>query len=231
MTTAHDLWLRLTDYRLRKQQLLQLDAYLDALIEKNQYLNLTRITDRAQAEVKHIADALTLWPFLPPIDQHTYTLADVGTGGGIPGVILAIARPDLQVTLIDSTRKKLVAVEQICRHIGLQNIRSLHARIEAVDQTFDLVTARAVAEMQTLLNWCEHLLNPTGRLLALKGPRISHELADLTSFTRQKWIIQTYSVPIPELSGHQIVLGQKKHSTACSKGTDCGERRDHNPKR
>lgn len=210
MTTTHDLWLRLTDYRLCEQQLSQLDAYLDALIEKNRFLNLTRITDRAQAEIKHIADALTLWPFLPPLDQHTYTLADVGTGGGIPGVILAIVRPDLNITLIDSTRKKLSAVEQICHSLGLKNIQTLHARIETVDQTFDMITARAVADMQTLLGWCDHLLKPSGRLLAMKGPKLSQELADLSKSAQKKWTIQTYPVLLPQLSGHQIVIAGKR---------------------
>lgn len=209
MTTAHDLWLRLTDHQLCERQLVQLDAYLDALIEKNRSLNLTRITDRSQAEIKHIADALTLWPFLPPVEQRTWTLADVGTGGGIPGVVLAIARPDFRVTLIDSTRKKLDAVHQICQKIGLTNVQTLHARIETVDQTFDVITARAVADMPTLLDWCEHLLTPTGRLLALKGPRLSQELSDLSKSARQKWKIQTHPVLLAELAGHQIVLAHK----------------------
>src|SRR5438128_12614435 len=83
----------------------QLNTYLDLLLAANQRMNLTRITDRAAAEVQHIADALTLLPFIPPTTQ---TIADVGSGGGVPGVPLAIVLPHIHFTLIESTKKKAV---------------------------------------------------------------------------------------------------------------------------
>src|SRR5438045_9711139 len=80
-----------------------LSRYLDLLLDANQRMNLTRITDRAAAEVQHVGDALTLLPLLP---AGPFRLADVGTGGGVPGIPLAVARPDAQVVLIESTKKK-----------------------------------------------------------------------------------------------------------------------------
>src|ERR1700712_3799954 len=89
------------DITLSVGQVERLDRYLDGLIEKNKLMNLTRITDRVEAEIKHVADALTLLPHLPKAAgrRSLLQIADVGTGGGIPGVILAIARPDTIVTL------------------------------------------------------------------------------------------------------------------------------------
>ena len=183
-------------------QLRQLDAYLDALIEKNKVLNLTRITDRADAEIKHVADALTLLPFIP---KTAKTLADVGTGGGIPGVILAIARPDLRVTLIDSTKKKLDAVQAMCEAVGVTNVTTLHERIEAVDLKFDVVTARAVADLGKLLGWCRRLMKPSSTLLAQKGPRATEEIAALSPAQKRQWTIRPHGVSLETLAGHVIV--------------------------
>jgi 16S rRNA (guanine527-N7)-methyltransferase len=179
--------------------LAKLDGFLDLLIEWNQKLNLTRITDRADAEVKHIADALTLLPFLPPLpgQQATLgrvTLADVGTGGGVPGLPLAICRPDMDVTLIDGTKKKLDAVAHIANALGVTNVRVLHARAESVNATYDVVTARAVAELGTLLGWCRGIVAPGGRILALKGPRAVAEIEALDARTRSNWAITVHDV-------------------------------------
>src|SRR4051794_13493442 len=100
------LWQQLADraqLTLSQRQLDQFDHYLDLLLAANEQMNLTRIDTRDTAEVGHIGDALTLLPYLPR-EQHR--LADIGSGGGIPGIPLAIARPDAQVTLIESTQKK-----------------------------------------------------------------------------------------------------------------------------
>ena len=128
----HPLWNTIARGRLTGEQLARLDAYLDALIETNERLNLTRITGRADAEVRHVADALTLLDHLP---DGCRTLADVGTGGGVPGVVLAIARPDVAVTLIDGTKKKLDAVAAMCDRVGVTNVRTLHARAEETETT------------------------------------------------------------------------------------------------
>ncbi len=203
------LWNQIAGGTLSEAQLGQLDRYIDLLIEKNQVLNLTRITDRADAEVKHVADALTLLPLLPQEGKAKgLKLADVGTGGGIPGVILAIARPDAQVTLIDSTRKKLDAVKAMCDQIGLANVRALHTRMEEVSEAFHVVTARAVAELDTLLGWCERLLKPKGALLALKGPKLEEEIARLSPRNRKRWKVEMREVSVAGLAGHRIAVAR-----------------------
>lgn len=181
----------------------KLDEFLDRLIEANQFVNLTRITDRTQAEIKHVADALTLLPHLPP---GPHKLADVGTGGGVPGIILAIARPDVKVTLIDSTAKKIRALEEILQGFGLENVKLLNQRAESVQQTFDVITTRGVANLKQLVTWCLPIMKPTSRLLALKGPKAKEELAEAqTLLGHSKLKARTFPVTPVELEGHVIV--------------------------
>lgn len=156
----------------------RLSKYLDLLIETNATMNLTRITDRAAAEVQHVGDALTLLPYLP---AGNISLADVGTGGGVPGIPLAIARPDISVTLIESTRKKAVFLERAATELGLTNLRVTAERAEDVGmselrETFDVAVARAVATLDWLAEWCMPLVKVKGKALAMKGKRAAEEL-------------------------------------------------------
>src|SRR5260221_1850306 len=106
-----------------------LSSYLDRLLAANETMNLTRITERAAAELQHVGDALTVLPFIPP---GPLKLADVGTGGGVPGIPLAIARPEIQVVLIESTRKKAVFLESAVQELGLANVKVLGQRAAQV---------------------------------------------------------------------------------------------------
>src|SRR5918993_2414745 len=120
--TVHPLWTELAAraaLTLSEAQHAQLSKYLDLLLAANQRMNLTRITDRAAAEVQHVGDALTLLPFLPPGEIR---LADVGSGGGVPGIPLAIARPDARVMLIESTKKKAAFLKSAAASLGLANV-------------------------------------------------------------------------------------------------------------
>lgn len=158
---------------LTEAQHAALSRYLDLLIEANQTMNLTRITDRAQAELLHIADALTILPFLP---QAPISLADLGSGGGVPGIPLAIARPDVKVLLVESTKKKAAFLRRTAETLGLTNVEVSDDRVEDVGHsprrgTFDVVTARAVALLPWLIEWAMPLLKKGGTLLAMKGER------------------------------------------------------------
>lgn len=156
-----------------------LSRYIELLLEANQRMNLTRIADRESAEVHHVGDALTLLKFIP---AGPLRLADVGSGGGVPGIPLAIVRPDVQVLLIEATRKKATFLEEASRQLGLQSVRVVAARAEdagrmpELRQTCDVVVARAVATMDWLAEWTLPLLKTGGKLLAMKGPRAAEEL-------------------------------------------------------
>src|SRR3954468_17773194 len=115
----NELWTTLAtaaNIQLIETQSALLSRYLDILLAANQTMNLTRITDRAQAELLHIADSLTLLKHLPPTP---FSLADIGSGGGVPGIPLAIARPDARVLLIESTKKKAAFLRQAATELGL----------------------------------------------------------------------------------------------------------------
>ena len=155
------------------------NRYLDLLLAANQEMNLTRIVDRAAAEVGHIGDSLTLLAWLPAGPMR---LADVGSGGGVPGIPMAIARPDIAVTLIDSTRKKAEFLTWLAGELGLHNVQVLHRRVEEAGrdkqtrESFDIVAVRAVGTLNWLAEWCLPLLKVGGKMLAMKGPKASEEL-------------------------------------------------------
>lgn len=176
------LWTELSEAAhapLLPEQHERLSRYLDLLFAANQTMNLTRIVDRPSAEVQHVGDALTVLRYLPPGDVR---IADVGSGGGVPGIPLAIARPDAQFVLLESTKKKAVFLQRTAGELGLNNIRVIDARAEdagrdpKLRESFDAVVARAVGTMDWLAEWCLPLLKKGGVMLAMKGPKASEEL-------------------------------------------------------
>lgn len=186
-----------------------LARYLDLLIEANQTMNLTRITDRGQAELFHIADALTLLPFLP---KTPHLLADLGSGGGVPGIPLAIARPDVRVLLIESTKKKAAFLRRTAEALALSNVEVSDDRVEDVGHsdrraTFDVVTARAVALLPWLVEWGMPLLKKGGTLLAMKGERGPAEV-ELSAAVCRRVNADLPSIeptPLPGTENHLIV--------------------------
>src|SRR5688572_22214357 len=143
-------------------------------------MNLTRITERAAAELQHVGDSLTVLPHLP---AGRVRIADVGSGGGVPGIPLAIARPDATFLLIESTKKKATFLKQTIDALGLANVSVSEWRAEDVGhsnsrETFDVALARAVATMAWLAEWCLPLVKEGGRMLAMKGPKVADELPE-----------------------------------------------------
>lgn len=202
---------------LSPEQLASLHRYLDLLLEANASMNLTRIVDRSAAEVQHIGDALTLLPFLP---ADPIRIADVGSGGGVPGIVLAIARPNATVSLIESTQKKARFLQTATNELKLSNVEVLSERAEAVGrsdrrETFNVVTARAVAVMDQLALWCLALVRPGGKLLAMKGQRVQEELpqARKTILFFGGGKITIHPVQLPGVDHHVIVEIHKARST------------------
>ena len=157
-----------------------LHRYLDLLLAANVTMNLTRITDRAAAEVQHVGDSLTLLALLP---RDPHRLVDVGTGGGVPGIPLAIARPDAQVLLVESTKKKAAFLRSAVADLGLKNVTVSDARAEDVGRAeehrerYDVAVARAVATLAWLAEWLLPLVKPkAGKVLAMKGAKAADEL-------------------------------------------------------
>ena len=149
--------------------------YGDLLKEWNEKINLTAITEDNEITVKHFADSLTALKFMSV--KNGTTLADIGTGAGFPGLPLKIAAPGLNVTLVDSLEKRLNFLETVISELGLTGITTVHARAEdfgrnpAFRDSFDYATARAVAAMPVLLEYCMPAVKKGGCFLALKGSR------------------------------------------------------------
>lgn len=160
----------------------KLGAFLAYLLAMNEQMNLTAIEDPAAAWERHALDALTLVPHLAEVAPGERVL-DVGSGGGVPGLPLAIARPDLRFVLLDATSKKVDFLSAVAAALGLSNVQATSGRAEALMRgemrgSFAAVTARAVAKITALLPWTAPFARPGGRLLYIKGERAEAELAD-----------------------------------------------------
>jgi 16S rRNA (guanine527-N7)-methyltransferase len=152
-----------------------LTGYVHELLAENQRINLTGARTADALWEAHVCDSLSLLPLLE--QRNTASLLDLGSGGGLPGVPLACVRPDLQVTLLDSTRKKIDAVRHICERVELANVDFVWARAEvaahdtALRERFDLVTARAVADLSVLIELAAGFARVGGLLAFFKSVR------------------------------------------------------------
>lgn len=170
------------DITLSKQQQDQFERYYKILIEWNDKLNLTSITDKNEVYTKHFYDSLCLIKAMPINNQ---TILDVGSGAGFPTIPLKIIFPDLQVTILDALNKRIKFLEYLTKEIGL-SVELIHGRAEEYTKRnhYDLVTARAVASLQVLSELCIPFVKPDGHFLAMKGPQYYEELeASMNTFT------------------------------------------------
>ena len=158
-----------------EEQLQKLEKFYQLLIEWNQKINLTRIIEKEDVYLKHFYDSLTI---VKEVDfSKVNTLCDVGTGAGFPGIVLKIFYPNLKITLIDSLLKRVNYLNEIIKELELKDIEAIHTRAEDYHETFDVVTARAVANIEKLLKYTMHLVNKNGKLIAMKG-NIEEELTE-----------------------------------------------------
>ena len=157
------------------RQLEQLEKFYQLLIEWNEKINLTRITNKEDVYLKHYYDSLTL---SKAIDlNQVKTLCDVGTGAGFPGIVLKIMYPNLQITLIDSLQKRVNYLNDVIQKLKLENIEAIHKRGEDYQGKFDVVTSRAVANIEKLVGYTMHLVSKEGVFIAMKG-NIEEELTE-----------------------------------------------------
>lgn len=176
-------------------------AYLALLARWNATYNLTAIRDPREMLVKHLLDSLAMQPYV----RDLATLADLGTGPGLPGIPLAIATPALQVTLVESNGKKARFLREAVRQLKLANVQVAESRIEAFrpEATFDAITARALATLPLILELGGHLPGPNGRLLAMKGVLPEDEIAALPA----GWRLQAvHPLTVPGLGAERHLL-------------------------
>ncbi|GHW00899.1 ribosomal RNA small subunit methyltransferase G [Lactobacillus nasalidis] len=160
----------------------QFKTYFKELVRVNEHVNLTRITAEDEVYLKHFYDSVTPLLLLPEAFAQGASLVDVGAGAGFPSLPIKILRPDLKVTIVDSLGKRLNFLADLLEKLDISGVNLVHGRAEDVGQNpeyrekFDIVTARAVARMSVLCEYCLPLAKTGGKFLALKGPRADDEL-------------------------------------------------------
>lgn len=185
--------------QLSDEQQLQLLYYLQQLLFWNKAYNLTAIKDDQQALIKHIFDSLSIVPFLP-----AGNLLDIGTGAGLPAVIVAICQPQRAVTALDSNQKKIRFIKQVASELGLKNLTPVASRIEAHAGSYQVITSRAFASLVDFVTHSQSKLADNGIICAMKGVEPVDEIQTL----QNEWQINTQVLSVPELheSRHLIYL-------------------------
>lgn len=195
---------------VNEEKLNKLEKFYELLIDWNNKINLTRIVEKEEVYLKHFYDSLTI---VKEVDlNQVETLCDVGTGAGFPGIVLKIFYPHLKITLVDSLLKRVNYLNTIIKDLELNDIVAIHARGEDVKEKFDIVTSRAVANIEKLVVYTMHLVNKTGRLVALKGD-IEKELTDdVKRKLERKYIIEKinkFELPIENSKRSLVILRNK----------------------
>lgn len=185
---------------LSAEQQNKLLAFRDLLLKWNKTYNLTALRDPAQAISHHLLDSLAILPHV-----GAGALLDVGSGGGLPAIPLAIARPELSVSMVDTVQKKTTFLQQAVIELGLKNATVHHARVEEMPGTYAQISSRAFAEIGLFVSLTRHLLAPGGRWLAMKGVRPDDELKALPADITVEAIIPL-TVPGLDAERHLIIL-------------------------
>lgn len=206
--------------QLSSRQLEQFELYFQELVSWNEKMNLTGITERSQVYTKHFYDSLSLAFFMNM--GEVKTLADIGSGAGFPGIPLKICFPHLKLTIVDSLSKRITFLQHVCDTLGLTGVQLIHGRAEDVARQFihrdayDLVTARAVARLSLLNEFCLPFTRKDGIFAAMKGSDPAEELAEaqrsLKELRAELHKVESFSLPVEESSRH-IILVRKTGAT------------------
>lgn len=198
----------------------QYEGYMAEILRLNESINLTAITDRDEFILKHYVDSIVCADSEEFADAET--VIDVGTGGGFPGVPLAIAFPDKKFVLIDSLNKRIKIVNQICESLGIKNVKAVHGRAEELGRRgdmrdkFDFCVSRAVANLSTLAEYCLPFVKVGGTFVAYKGPSCQEEI-EAAENAFEKLGAEVYGVFYNEIEGfdfdHVLIYAEKIKST------------------
>ena len=197
---------------LDENKLNKLNKFYKMMIEWNKKINLTRITLEEEVYLKHFYDSLTLNKAINL--KEINTLCDVGTGAGFPGIVLKIVFPNINITLIDSLQKRVNYLNEVIKELELKDIKAIHVRGEDYKEKFDIVTSRAVANIEKLVNYTMHLVKKEGYFVAMKG-NIEEELNNEVrkKISKKYNIIKIISFKLPkENSIRNLVIMKNKEN-------------------
>lgn len=194
---------------LSDQQGEQLLAYGSLMLKWNKVYNLTALRDPASVLTHHLLDSLAA---ISPLQREWAgkgKLLDVGSGGGLPGVVIAIMRPDIDVSCLDAVAKKAAFVQQVAAELELPNLRGLHARVESLAGSYDVISSRAFASLPDFFSGSVHLMAPGAVWLAMKGKVPSDELAALPKGVA---VFHVEQLTVPGLDAERCIVWARKES-------------------
>ena len=202
-------------FKFNEIQITQLETYYNLLVEWNEKMNLTAITDAQGVAVKHFADSVSVLNYVDI--PHNSSIIDVGTGAGFPGVVLKIARPDIKLTLLDSLNKRLFFLQNVLGEINL-SADLIHSRAEDggrdknLRESFDYAVSRAVANMNVLSEFCLPYVHVGGSFLAFKGRGAESEISAAKSAIKTLGgkIAETYNFALPFDGGERAIVQIRK---------------------
>lgn len=199
---------------LTERQWSQFETYYRELVQWNEKMNLTGITEREQVYMKHFYDSLSLSFFVPM--SAGIAMADIGSGAGFPSLPLKIVYPHLRVTIIDSLNKRIQFLNHLVRELALDQVSCLHGRAEDMARkpelrdSFDIVTARAVARLHVLNELCLPFVKPAGLFVAMKGSDPQEELLEASFSLKQlrgeTKEVHRFQLPVEQSTRHLIVI-------------------------
>lgn len=192
--------------------------YIDMVLERNEYINLTAVKNRDEAIQKHIMDSLSICDMNEY--RNAYSVIDIGTGAGFPGALLAIVSPEKKFFLLDSTLKRLKVIDEFAKILEISNITTVHARAEEIARKqefagcFDLCVSRAVANLQKLSSWCLPFIKRDGYFISYKGENFQEEIDAANASIRKLGGviegIQHVNSDSDEISGHVLISIRKQ---------------------
>ena len=204
-------------WTLLPEQTEQLLAYMEWLAKWNKVYNLTALRHPGEMLTHHLIDSLSA---VAPLRRHLLALEeggnaaataprkvlDVGSGGGLPGVVLAICLPQVQVTCVDTVAKKAAFIQQVAVSLRLPNLRGVHARVESLAGPFDVITSRAFASLVDFVNWSRQALAPHGVWMAMKGKHPAPELAELAVAVPDVNVFHVEPLQVPGLDAERCMV-------------------------
>ena len=202
---AADLGLQLSAHQLE-----QLLAFVSLILKWNKVYNLTAVRGADEMLVQHLFDSLAI---VGPLRRHTHggavRMLDVGSGAGLPGVVVAICQPEIQVDCVDTVGKKAAFIQQVAAQLQLGNLRGVHDRVENLAGPYDVICSRAFASLADFVSWSGGALSEQGVWLAMKGKMPDAELADLPP---QAEVFHVEQLRVPELSAERCIVWLRKRA-------------------
>jgi len=200
---AAELGLQLSD-----AQIAQLLGYLDLIQKWNKVYNLTAVRDPGEMLSHHLLDSLAvIQPLAREAGNQPIRLLDVGAGAGLPGVVIAIARPDIAVDCVDTVAKKAAFVQQVAGSLQLPNLRGRHARVETLTEPYQVITSRAFASLADFVTLSDAALAPGGCWLAMKGKRPDAEIAALPASVE---VFHVEPLAVPGLHAERCIVWMRR---------------------